>query len=186
MQQLFALAFEHPVDRNAGPAATPPARCRSAVTTSATIGEPSAVAIGVLGRLDAAFRGRGSRHRQARRRVARSPWRCAISSWRARRVELFLELLAALQALLFGEPLAATAPAPAPRGRRVRLRAGRAASCEASSVSFFSASRSILSCMMRRSSSSSASGLLSTAMRSRAAASSIRSMALSGRKRSVM
>ena len=57
---------------------------------------------------------------------------------------------------------------------------------EAWSVSFFSASRSILSMMMRRSSSSSSSGLLSTCMRMRLAASSIKSIALSGRKRSVM
>jgi hypothetical protein len=55
---------------------------------------------------------------------------------------------------------------------------------EAVSLSFFSASRSILSWMMRRSSSSSSSGLESICMRRREAASSIRSIALSGRKRS--
>ena len=49
-----------------------------------------------------------------------------------------------------------------------------------------SASRSIFNCIRRRSSSSSSSGLLSTCMRRRLAASSIKSMALSGRKRSVM
>ena len=57
---------------------------------------------------------------------------------------------------------------------------------EAWSVSFFRASRSILSWTRRRSISSRASGLESTAMRTRLPASSIRSMALSGRKRSVM
>jgi hypothetical protein len=57
---------------------------------------------------------------------------------------------------------------------------------EAGSLSFFSASRSILSWTMRRSSSSIASGFESTSMRNREAASSIRSIALSGRKRSVM
>ena len=57
---------------------------------------------------------------------------------------------------------------------------------EASSFSFFSASCSIFSWMMRRSSWSSASGLESISMRMRAAASSIRSMALSGSWRSVM
>jgi hypothetical protein len=57
---------------------------------------------------------------------------------------------------------------------------------DAESLSFFKASRSILSWMMRRSSSSSSSGLESTCIRTRAAASSTRSMALSGRKRSVM
>ena len=59
-------------------------------------------------------------------------------------------------------------------------------SLDAVSDSFFNASRSILSRMMRRSSSSSSSGLLSTCMRMRLAASSIKSMALSGRKRSEM
>ena len=57
---------------------------------------------------------------------------------------------------------------------------------EASSFSFFRASRSIFNWMMRRSSSSISSGLESTSMRMRLAASSIRSMALSGKKRSVM
>jgi Protein of unknown function (DUF3170). len=57
---------------------------------------------------------------------------------------------------------------------------------EASSSSFFSASCSILSWMMRRSRRSSASGLESISMRMRAAASSIRSIALSGSWRLVM
>ena len=48
------------------------------------------------------------------------------------------------------------------------------------------ASRSISSCMMRRSTSSSSSGLELISMRNLLAASSMRSMALSGRKRSVM
>ncbi len=55
-----------------------------------------------------------------------------------------------------------------------------------SSFSFFRASASIFSWMIRRSISSSSSGLESTCIRRRDAASSIRSMALSGRKRSVM
>ena len=66
------------------------------------------------------------------------------------------------------------------------LRSRSSRSFEARSFSFFSAPSSIRSCMMRRSSSSIASGLLSIAMRFLAAASSIRSIALSGRKRSVM
>ena len=57
---------------------------------------------------------------------------------------------------------------------------------DAGSVSFFSASRSIFNWITRRSSSSSASGFESTCMRSRLDASSIRSIALSGRNRSVM
>ncbi len=58
--------------------------------------------------------------------------------------------------------------------------------CEASSVSFFTASRSIFNWISRRSSLSIASGFESISILMRAAASSIRSMALSGRKRSVM
>ena len=57
---------------------------------------------------------------------------------------------------------------------------------DASSFSFFTASRSILSWIRRRSSWSIASGLESISILMRAAASSIRSIALSGRKRSVM
>jgi hypothetical protein len=47
-------------------------------------------------------------------------------------------------------------------------------------------SRSMASCVTRRSSVSSSSGMLSFSVRSFAAASSMRSIALSGRKRSVM
>ena len=64
------------------------------------------------------------------------------------------------------------------------IRASR--SREAGSVSLRSASRSISSCMVRRSASSRGAGLLSISIRSRLAASSIRSIALSGRKRSLM
>ncbi|MNQ97933.1 hypothetical protein D3C85_1136040 [compost metagenome] len=56
----------------------------------------------------------------------------------------------------------------------------------ASSSSFFSASRSIFNWIRRRSRRSRASGLESISMRMRLAASSIRSMALSGSFRSVM
>ena len=57
---------------------------------------------------------------------------------------------------------------------------------DASSLSFFSAWSSISSCWTRRSTSSISVGIESISMRSREAASSIRSMALSGRKRSAM
>ncbi len=71
------------------------------------------------------------------------------------------------------------------RPRNVSCRVARRLR-EASSVSFFSASCSIFSWMMRRSSRSSASGFESISMRMRAAASSIRSIALSGSWRSAM
>jgi hypothetical protein len=57
---------------------------------------------------------------------------------------------------------------------------------EASSVSFDSAWRSISSCWRRRSTSSISTGIESISILSRDAASSIRSIALSGRKRSAM
>ena len=63
----------------------------------------------------------------------------------------------------------------------------RGAPCDAASVSFFSAARSISSCMIAPArTSSSSTGIESISMRSRDAASSTRSIALSGRKRSVM
>jgi hypothetical protein len=72
------------------------------------------------------------------------------------------------------------------RAWRSRPRSDREALLEASSFSFFTASRSIFSWIRRRSSLSMTSGLESISILMRAAASSIRSMALSGRKRSVM
>ena len=62
----------------------------------------------------------------------------------------------------------------------------QAAASECASVSLSRAWRSISSCMMRRSISSISTGSESICMRSAAADSSTRSMALSGRKRSVM
>ena len=58
--------------------------------------------------------------------------------------------------------------------------------CEASSFSFLTASRSIFSWIRRRSSLSITSGLESISIRIREPASSIKSIALSGKKRSVM
>ena len=71
-------------------------------------------------------------------------------------------------------------------GRQARARSPRGALRDASSFSFFSAWSSISSCWMRRSTSSISVGIESISMRSRDAASSIRSIALSGRKRSAM
>ena len=71
-------------------------------------------------------------------------------------------------------------------GRPVPSRSCASRSREAASVSFLSASRSISSCMTRRVRSSSSAGIESISVRSLAAASSTRSMALSGRKRSEM
>ena len=91
------------------------------------------------------------------------------------------------------EPWAAAFRAALRRSRRIRARvsgflppAGARRFFDASSVSFFTASRSIFNWMMRRSSLSITSGLESISILMRLAASSIRSIALSGRKRSVM
>src|SRR5574337_1073396 len=59
-------------------------------------------------------------------------------------------------------------------------------SCDSGSVSFFKAWYSTSICRVRRLSSSSSVGILSISIRRRDAASSIRSIALSGRNRSVM
>jgi len=59
-------------------------------------------------------------------------------------------------------------------------------SCEAASTSFFRASRSISSCVTRRVTSSSSAGIEVISVRMPAAASSTRSIALSGRNRSEM
>ena len=57
---------------------------------------------------------------------------------------------------------------------------------DAGSFSLRKASRSISSCTIRRSNPSNSSGMLSISVRNLAAASSIKSIALSGRNRSVM
>ena len=83
-------------------------------------------------------------------------------------------------------PTARAASWPGPAGPSAPSRASARRSRDAASVSFFSASRSISSCRMRRVISSSSAGIESISVRSRAAASSTRSMALSGRNRSAM
>ena len=70
-------------------------------------------------------------------------------------------------------------------GRPARGRGPRAARPSPASVSLASATRSISSWRMRRSTTSISVGMESISMRSRLAASSIRSMALSGRNRPV-
>ena len=182
-QQLVALAFEHLVDRDAGPAGDDMGDVvgrddflHHRVAAPRNPGFP---------RLPVPFPASGSRHRQAPRPAGirpcagRSPVRCAprraASSGRRRgRASDFSACQRAVSA-------SACSSSPV---RSISSFSSR--SFEARSVSFFRASRSIFSWMMRRSSSSSSSGLESTCIRSRDAASSIRSIALSGRNRSVM
>ena len=88
--------------------------------------------------------------------------------------------------VLLASTSAASWPRPPRRSRPARARGLPAGPSSASSVSLRSASRSISSWMRRRSSSSSSIGIESISIRSRLAASSTRSIALSGRKRSLM
>jgi hypothetical protein len=123
--------------------------------------------------------------RTAARTCAPDPARAAPYRDPARALELLFDVRGALHRGLLGLPdlleigvfLLERLSASSSVLRRLR---------EASSVSFLSASRSIFSWMMRRSSLSSASGLESISMRISEPASSIKSMALSGSCRSAM
>jgi hypothetical protein len=104
---------------------------------------------------------------------------------RAQLVDLGLDRGAALhRGLLGAQDLVEVGVLRSSRSISSSIRSSRLR--EASSVSFLTASRSILSWISRRSSRSIDSGLESISILMRAAASSIRSIALSGRKRSVM
>ena len=180
-EQLVALAFQHLVDRNAGPARHD---VRDMVGRHGLL-DHRALACPAFRPRPASSPARGSCHRPARRpsgiRPCAARWRVRCGPRRAASSGRRPGRASASRPAIGGE-LGRTLPrAPA---SSFSSRSSR--SFEASSFSSFSASRSIFSCMMRRSISSSASGLESTCMRSRAAASSTRSIALSGRKRSVM
>ncbi len=177
-QQLVALALQHLVHRHAGPArdhrgdlllGRPP--------RSPACRPPPA----------ASFRSRsGISPYSSSEARARSPRRCATSTSLRAWSSCSFSFCALRQLLLLGLPgggqrvglllelgqLLLELVQPVAR-RRVALLASAPRA------------RSSAACS-RRSSSSSSSGLLSTCMRSRLAASSIRSIALSGRKRSVM
>ena len=126
-------------------------------------------------------RARGSRRSGSRRRAA--------GCLRARRAR---PPSAARRSARVASLTARAPPSPSPSGRRARRappsprRAHARPARAPASVSFAIAASSISSCMTRRFASSSSSGLESISMRSREAASSTRSIALSGRKRSAM
>jgi hypothetical protein len=103
---------------------------------------------------------------------------------RAALLELFLDVAAPCSAAFSLFQISSRSAYSFSRPERLLQRSRRF--FVASSFSFFSASRSIFSWMMRRSSRSSSSGFESISMRMRDAASSIRSIALSGSCRSVM
>ena len=136
-----------------------------AVTSSLELGD---LAVAQLG---GALRGR-RRARRARRRGGPAPG-CSL----APRMASMASFSPCQCAFISFERSRRSASSRSIASRRATL---------ASSFSFFSAWCSISSCWMRRSTSSISSGIESISMRSREAASSIRSIALSGRKRSAM
>ncbi len=180
-QKLLALALQHPVDRHAGPARDD---LRDVIGRHRLL-DHRRLAVARFDRSqlllqlgdDAIGQLAGAREVAAALRLLELD---------AALVELLLELLRVAELVLLALPAFGQRSANAPRGRRSPFRCAARRSLEASSVSFFSASRSILSCIARRSISSSSSGLESTCILRRDAASSTRSIALSGRKRSVM
>ena len=104
-----------------------------------------------------------------------------------RLLELLLELGDGADGLLLALPLGVHRGRALAAPRRARARAARGARwCRGSSSSSPSDWSSISSCMMCRSTSSISVGLESISIRIRDAASSTRSIALSGRKRSAM
>ena len=122
----------------------------------------------------------------ARRRGSRSPRRCASS---ASVLALSISSLALRMAAMSSFSRCHCAFMPVDllrRARRSRARPPRAASCDCLSSSFDSACRSISSDTMRRCRLSIGVGSESISIFRRDAASSIRSIALSGRKRSWM
>ncbi len=133
--------------RRCGRASPPPRPCRRLVGPSP---RP---------RLQLLLERRGSRRRRARPPLARSPVRCAFSSSVAGLVELLLDLGRRRRACP-SRPSSASVSASdllLEVGELLR-RASRGGPSRPASLSFFRASRSIFSWMMRRSSSSSASG----------------------------
>ena len=101
-------------------------------------------------------------------------------------LELFLDVRRALHACLLGLPHFLEVGVLLLEALDLARRSSARRFFDASSFSFFTASRSIFSWMRRRSRRSITSGLESISILMREAASSIRSIALSGRKRSVM
>ena len=101
-------------------------------------------------------------------------------------LELLAQRLQLADRLALGLPLGASSRRPRRAGRRAPCRSASSRSRLAASVSFCSAASSISSRMTRRVISSSSCGIESISVRITAHASSTRSIALSGRKRSVM
>ena len=116
----------------------------------------------------------------------RSPSRVARSSFGLRSLEIGLERLNVLDDVLFVLPFGLALRQGVFRVGDFLAQMLKRRSRLTSSVSFISACSSICIWVSLRSARSTSSGMLSISMRRRLAASSMRSMALSGRKRSEM
>ena len=118
--------------------------------------------------------------------ASKSPSRWARSAWPAQVVEPLLQLADPVQARPSPAPSGRSARSAAPAGRPGRRAAAPAAPCWPGRPRAASASSSIFIRSTARCSSSISTGRESISIRSRDAASSTRSMALSGRNRAVM
>ena len=181
-QQLLALALQHLLDRHAGPARDH----RGDLLGVDHLGGDGVLGGGGLGLGQALLQRAGSRRRRSPRRAAGRRVRWAVDQLGAQAVQRLAGLGGGADLLLLGAPagghlvglglevveLVLELLQPGLGGGVGLLASGPRARSSAAPA--------------RRSISSSSSGLESTAMRTRLAASSIRSMALSGRKRSVM
>ena len=186
VNQLLDLALHQPADGNVRPLADD---LGDVLLVDFLLQHP--LALLKLG--EPRFRARGFRSLELRdpaRTAARTPWRSrrrAAPRSISRRTASSSSL--SLRACWIASFSCCQCVARRPRSsldRRAPSRACRAAPTEALSFSLRSASRSISSCMMRRSISSSSAGIESISIRSFDAASSTRSIALSGRNRSAM
>jgi hypothetical protein len=185
VEELLALGLHQPRDGDAGPPATISAISSRSTSSAACRPSPcsSSFARPPELRLELADRRRTGSRAASLRSPRAGPAR-ARSAWRPRS---FLRALTSSIAPSRLPPAVSAATWSPSAGELLLDAGGRAAPCEASSgLLLRSASRSISSCIMPPRSSSSSVGMLSISMRSLRAASSIRSIALSGRNRSAM
>ena len=175
VDQLRGLAFEQPVDRDAGPAGD---GRRDVVLVDLLLDHRVVLPALALGELALELGNLAVADLGDALQVA---FALGALGLHAQLVDLPRRVLDVLE----------RPPSPSPSARRARRappspRRARARAAPGRRVSFAIAASSISSCMTRRFASSSSSGLESISIRSRDAASSTRSIALSGRKRSAM
>ena len=140
LQQLFALAFEHAVDRNAGPARH---HLRDVVGGHRFFGQRSGAGGRALALFQLALRAAAARCTAIRRRAdnRRGGWRRRDRSWPCRAASAIRRPTTACPSRTSISP-SARRPFPASAARSFSSRLSR--SLDAGSLSFFSASCSIL------------------------------------------